>query len=192
MLSFTPTEEQHMLVDTISKYAVNDVQKVAHEADEASELPAAVVRKGWEIGLLPAAMPEAFGGLGEYSAVTNVLAAEELAHGDLSVAMAVLAPTRAWLWAAGILIGVFSGPNQAASRSLMGRFTPRDRESEFFGFFAFSGKLASFFGPLLLGVVTQATGSQRQGVATVIAFFLLGGWLLLGVDERRGAAAARV
>src|SRR5512142_1240584 len=92
MLSFTPTEEQHMLIDTISRYAANDVQKAAHEADEASELPAEVVRKGWEIGLLPAAMPEAFGGLGEYSAVTNALAAEELAHGDLAVAMAVLAP----------------------------------------------------------------------------------------------------
>ena len=104
---------------------------------------------------------------------------------------AVLAPTRAWLWGAGIAIGIFAGPNQAASRSLMGRFTPRDRESEFFGFFAFSGKLASFFGPLLLGAMTQATGSQRYGVATVIAFFLLGGWLLLGVDERRGTEAAR-
>src|SRR5512138_142874 len=92
MLSFTPTEEQQMLIDTISKYAVNDVQKVAHEADEASELPADVVRKGWELGILPAAMPEAYGGLGEYSAVTNVLAAEELAYGDLAVALAVMAP----------------------------------------------------------------------------------------------------
>ncbi len=92
MLSFTPTEEQQMLIDTISKYAVNDVRKIAHEADENSELPTAVVRKGWEIGLLPAAIPEAYGGLGEYSAVTNVLAAEELAFGDLSVALAVMAP----------------------------------------------------------------------------------------------------
>ena len=105
-------------------------------------------------------------------------------------AVAVLAPTRAWLWGAGMAIGIFAGPNQAASRSLMGRFTPRDREAEFFGFFAFSGKLASFFGPLLLGAVTQATGSQRYGVATVIGFFVLGGWLLLGVNERRGVEAA--
>lgn len=105
--------------------------------------------------------------------------------------VAVVAPTRAWLWGAGIVIGVFAGPNQAASRSLMGRFTPQDRESEFFGFFAFSGKLASFFGPLLLGIATQASGSQRLGVATVIAFFVLGGSLLVGVNERRGVEAAR-
>jgi UMF1 family MFS transporter len=105
--------------------------------------------------------------------------------------LAVAAPTRTWLWVAGILIGIFSGPNQAASRSLMGRFTPATREAEFFGFFAFTGKLASFFGPLLLGAATQASGSQRVGVATVIGFFVLGGWLLLGVDEQRGMAAAR-
>jgi UMF1 family MFS transporter len=41
--------------------------------------------------------------------------------------LAVVAPSRGWLWVAGTLIGVFGGPNQAASRSLMGRFTPRDR-----------------------------------------------------------------
>jgi UMF1 family MFS transporter len=103
--------------------------------------------------------------------------------------LAVFAPSRTWLWVAGTLIGVFGGPNQAASRSLMGRFTPRDREAEFFGFFAFTGKLASFFGPLLLGAATQAFGGQRYGVATVIGFFLVGGVLLLGVDERRGMAA---
>ena len=88
--------------------------------------------------------------------------------------LAVAAPTRTWLWVAGVLIGIFSGPNQAASRSLMGRFTPATREAEFFGFFAFTGKLASFFGPLLLGAATQASGSQRVGVATVIVFFVVG------------------
>ncbi len=92
MLSFTPTEEQQMLIDAISKYAANDVRKVAHDADEDSKLPADVVRKGWELGILPAAIPEAYGGLGEYSALTNVLAAEELAYGDLSVALALMAP----------------------------------------------------------------------------------------------------
>jgi len=108
----------------------------------------------------------------------------------IATAMAVLAPTRAWLWVAGILIGIFSGPNQAASRSLMGRFTPKTREAEFFGFFAFTGKLASFFGPLLLGVATQAFGGQRYGVATVIGFLVVGFLILLSVNEKRGMAAA--
>lgn len=111
----------------------------------------------------------------------------------LSVAttMAVLAPNRAWFWAAGILIGLFVGPNQSASRSLMARFVPETQQAEFFGFFAFSGKATSFLGPILLGTVTAAFGSQRAGVATVLVFFLVGGTLMATVNERRGIEAAR-
>jgi len=111
----------------------------------------------------------------------------------LSVAtlLAVWAPTRTWLWVAGMLIGIFVGPNQSASRSLMGRFVPERHQAEFFGFFVFSGKVTSFLGPILLGAVTAATANQRAGVATVLAFFLVGGLLLLAVDEGRGMEAAR-
>jgi UMF1 family MFS transporter len=87
-------------------------------------------------------------------------------------------------------IGVFAGPNQAASRSLMARFAPPGRENEFFGFFAFSGRLTSFAGPALLGIATQTFGSQRAGVATILLFLLVGGGLLLLVDEGRGRRAA--
>ncbi|MGH7607683.1 MAG: MFS transporter, partial [Gemmatimonadales bacterium] len=64
------------------------------------------------------------------------------------------------------------------------------RENEFFGFFAFSGRLTAFAGPALLGIATQAFDSQRAGVATVLVFFVLGGALLLLVDEARGRRAA--
>lgn len=104
--------------------------------------------------------------------------------------LAVWAPTRSWFWVAGILIGVFVGPNQSASRSLMGRFVPSRHQAEFFGFFAFSGKATSFLGPLLLGIASQLFQSQRAGVATVILFLLVGLVLLSGVDERAGVAAA--
>src|SRR5215831_4659185 len=91
-MSFTPSEEQQMLIDAIAKYAINDMRRVAHDADEDSALPVDVVQRGWEIGVLPAGTPETYGGFGEYSAVTNALAAEEFAFGDLAVAMAVMAP----------------------------------------------------------------------------------------------------
>jgi UMF1 family MFS transporter len=107
-----------------------------------------------------------------------------------ATALAVWAPTRTWFWIAGMSIGVFAGPNQAASRSLMARFAPPGRENEFFGFFAFSGRLTSFAGPALLGVATQIFGSQRAGVATILLFLLVGGGLLLLVDEGRGRLAA--
>lgn len=92
MLGFSPTDEQKMLVAAINKFAVNDTRKLAHEADEASEFPREVVQKGWEIGVLAAGLPEAYGGLGEYSVLTNALAAEEFSYGDLPVAMAIFAP----------------------------------------------------------------------------------------------------
>jgi acyl-CoA dehydrogenase len=92
MVAFTPTDEQQQLIDTIRRYATNDVRAIAHEADENGHIPAGVVETGWQIGLVPTAIPEALGGLGEMDAITGVLAAEELAYGDLSVALAVMAP----------------------------------------------------------------------------------------------------
>lgn len=104
--------------------------------------------------------------------------------------LAALAPSRAWFWVAGIGIGIFVGPNQAASRSLMGRLVPAHRHNEFFGFFALSGKFTAFLGPALFGIVTDWYGTQRAGVATVLVFFVVGGLMLLAVDERRGLEAA--
>ncbi len=92
MVSFTPTDDQQLLIDTIHRYATHDLRKVAHEADEASEAPLAVIKSGWQIGLVPSAIPAELGGFGELSAVTGALAAEELAYGDLAIAMHVLAP----------------------------------------------------------------------------------------------------
>jgi len=104
--------------------------------------------------------------------------------------LAVLAPTRAWFWVAGITVGIFSGPNQSASRSLMARFVPAEKENEFFGFFAFSGKATAFLGPTLLGVFTQISGSQRVGISVVLVLFALGLVLLSKVNEKEGMAAA--
>ncbi len=92
MYSFEPSEEQKMLVDAINRFAVSDLRKQAHQAEEDNQLPHPLVEKGWELGYLQASIPEAYGGFGERSAVTGVLAAEELAYGDLAGAMAILLP----------------------------------------------------------------------------------------------------
>ena len=109
----------------------------------------------------------------------------------LSVATIIgaLAPSRGWFWVSAILVGISAGPNQSASRSLMARFVPARHESEFFGFFAFSGKVTSFLGPALLGVLSDLY-NQRVGVASLLVFFLLGALILWRVDEREGIAAA--
>jgi acyl-CoA dehydrogenase len=93
MYGFTPTDEQKMLIETVARYAKNDLRAAGHEAEEAKALPKKLVGKGWELGVLQASVPEAYGGFGERNAVTGVLAAEELAFGDLAGALAVMTPS---------------------------------------------------------------------------------------------------
>jgi UMF1 family MFS transporter len=83
--------------------------------------------------------------------------------------------------ALGLLIGLAAGPLQAASRTLLVRLAPPRRITQFFGLFALSGKLTSFAGPFLVGVVTAATASQKAGMAVLIAFFAAGALLLARV-----------
>ena len=110
----------------------------------------------------------------------------------LSVATlaAALATSKTQLWMIGLFIGIFVGPNQAASRSLLGRFVPASKETEFFGFFALSGKAIAFLGPAMMGFFTTLFGTQRAGVAVLLLFFIAGGLLLLRVDEAEGKALA--
>lgn len=78
----------------------------------------------------------------------------------------------------GSILGIFFGPVQAASRSLMARITPAGMEGEMFGLYALSGKATAFVGPWLVALVTAITGSQRWGMASVLPFLVIGGLLL--------------
>ena len=108
----------------------------------------------------------------------------------LTTVLAALTTHRLVFWIAGIGIGLLVGPNQAASRSLISRFSPPDKENEFFGFFAFSGKATAFIGPFLFGLMTQLFNSQRAGVWIVAILFIIGAFILYTVDEREGVQAA--
>lgn len=92
MLDFRPDEEQKMLLDAIMRYAEERMRKVFRDAEEDGTIPPDVVQAGWELGILPTSIPEAFGGFGEYSAVTGALAAEAFAWGDLAIGLNVMQP----------------------------------------------------------------------------------------------------
>lgn len=92
MYSFTPTEEQQMLLDAVKRYADGDSRPAAREAEEQGQLPSQLIEKGWELGILQASIPETYGGFGDYSALTGVLAAEGMAYGDLAAALGVMTP----------------------------------------------------------------------------------------------------
>lgn len=89
------------------------------------------------------------------------------------------------------LVGMVMGGTQALSRSLFASLVPRHKSSEFFGFFAIFEKFAGVLGPLAFAVVVSATGSSRQAILAVIAFFVVGAALLLVVDVEAGRRAAR-
>ncbi|MEH2473126.1 UMF1 family MFS transporter [Nitrobacteraceae bacterium AZCC 2161] len=89
---------------------------------------------------------------------------------------------RAYL-ALGCLIGMAGGPLQAASRTLLIRMAPQDRIAQYFGLFALTGKVTSFVGPLLIGIVTAVTASQKAGMAVLVLFFVAGLALLARVRE---------
>jgi MFS transporter, UMF1 family len=89
-------------------------------------------------------------------------------------AWVLIATSKLAFWAAALLIGLFLGPVQAASRTWMARRAPEAQRAELFGLMALSGKATAFLGPLVLAEVTRATASQRWGMATILVFFVAG------------------
>ena len=84
-----------------------------------------------------------------------------------------------------VIVGVVSAPVQAASRALLARLAPPDKITQYFGLFAFSGKVTAFLAPFLVATVTAATGSQRWGMAAILVFLVAGIVLMLPVRDRR-------
>jgi UMF1 family MFS transporter len=84
-----------------------------------------------------------------------------------------------------LLLGICMGPMQAASRTMIGRLAPEGMTGEFFGLFALSGRATAWMAPLAIGIITEATSSNRLGVACVLFFLVLGFVLLWTVREER-------
>src|SRR5690606_35633900 len=95
----------------------------------------------------------------------------------------LLAESETTFWIFALMLGVFMGPVQAASRSLMARLSPPGMETEMFGLFALSGKVTSFIGPTLVGWTIIATDSQRLGMSTILILLVIGTVLLSGMRE---------
>jgi UMF1 family MFS transporter len=95
----------------------------------------------------------------------------------------LLARSLTVFWGCGLVLGVFVGPVQAASRSYLARVAPPSLRNQMFGLYAFSGKATSFLGPLLVGWLTVLAGSQRVGMSVIMVFLALGFLLLLTVPR---------
>lgn len=86
----------------------------------------------------------------------------------------LLVHSKTLFWVFGLAVGIFVGPVQASSRSYLAHVAPAEIRGELFGLFALSGKLTSFLGPLLVGWITLASGSQRIGMSAIMVLFGLG------------------
>lgn len=82
-----------------------------------------------------------------------------------------------------VLVGLVTAPVQSASRVLMAQLAPVDKRTQYFGLFAFSGKVTAFLAPFVVATVTALTASQRIGMAAIL-IFLIGGLLLLRKVDR--------
>ncbi|MDT8911610.1 acyl-CoA dehydrogenase family protein [Amycolatopsis sp. PS_44_ISF1] len=90
----TPSEDQQLIVETVTEFAAEQLRPSAADADAKLEAPEGLLTRAAELGISLLGIPEELGGVGtERSVVTNALVAEALAHGDLGLAVAVLAPS---------------------------------------------------------------------------------------------------
>lgn len=89
------------------------------------------------------------------------------------------------------LVGMVQGGTQALSRSLFASMIPHHKSGEFFGFFSIFEKFAGIFGPLIFAGTIAITGSSRNAILSVIAFFAVGALILAFVDADEGRRVAR-
>jgi len=101
-----------------------------------------------------------------------------------------LSTTKAMFWGVALGAGLGIGSLQSASRAMVGLFSPVPKSGEFFAFWGFAGKGAYAVGPLVFGIISSASGSQRIAILSTAVFFILGFIGMLFVDEKRGHAAA--
>ncbi|MGN6426550.1 MAG: MFS transporter [Leifsonia sp.] len=88
-------------------------------------------------------------------------------------------------WIFGLVLCLFVGPAQSASRTFLMRVTPAGREGEVFGLYATTGRAVSFLAPLLFATFVAVGGAQFWGILGIVLVLLAGLLLLLPVRSPR-------
>lgn len=147
------------------------------------------------IGLFMALQISSAGGAFLFGWIQDTIGARRtiqitLALWVLVSAGAALTTTKGMFWAVALFAGLGIGSLQSASRALVGLFSPVGKSGEFFAFWGLAGKGAFALGPIVFGLISSRTGSQRLAIAANGAFFIIALVAMAWVDERRGRAAA--
>jgi UMF1 family MFS transporter len=94
-------------------------------------------------------------------------------------------------WFLAWMVATVQGGSQALSRSLFSMLAPKSKSGEFFGLFGVMEKFSAILGPLLFALAARSFGSSRPAILSIIAFFLIGGFLLTRVNVEAGRKAAQ-
>ncbi|RFU70980.1 MFS transporter [Peribacillus saganii] len=97
----------------------------------------------------------------------------------VALAAAVFGPSTEWFWGAGSLFGVALGSMWVTSRTLIVKLTPEEKRGQFFGLFAFSGKVSSIIGPFIYGSITLLFAdlgdtASRMALGSLMILTLIG------------------
>ncbi|HEY4490902.1 MAG TPA: MFS transporter, partial [Acidobacteriota bacterium] len=99
---------------------------------------------------------------------------------------AYFSSSRNMFFIVGNLAGLGLGSSQSAARALVGLFSPVEKSGEFFGFWGLFWKLSTAVGPLVFGLLSSGTGSQRLAILVTGLFFIFGMIGLFFVNEKKG------
>lgn len=91
-------------------------------------------------------------------------------------------------WVGGLILSLFVGPAQSASRTFLARVTPAGREGQVFGLYATTGRAVSFLAPLLFASFVAFFGAQYWGILGIVIVLLAGLVLLIPVKARKDVA----
>jgi UMF1 family MFS transporter len=94
-------------------------------------------------------------------------------------------------WFLAWMVAVVQGGSQALSRSLFSSMSPSTKSGEFFGLFGIMEKFSAILGPLVFAFAVGVSGSSRPAVLGLVAFFIIGGYLLTRVNVAEGRLVAR-
>lgn len=83
-----------------------------------------------------------------------------------------------------LVLGIFIGPVQAASRTMVSTLSDAEDVGQAYGLYALTGKSISFLGPLLFGLATTIFATQKAGMIVIILLWFVGLLLLMKVKEK--------
>lgn len=107
--------------------------------------------------------------------VKNTVLIQASIIGYFCVVLFALQLDKTWeFWFLAVWVAVFQGAIQSLSRSYFARIVPKEKATEYFGFFDIFGKGAAFVGTLLMGISTQLFDTSRAGVAVLAVMFAVG------------------